>query len=353
MYCVDCGKEKQIFREGSCKECYLKQHSFSQAPVYIDIPICAHCGSLKYKSNWTTDSFQEILQRYARQQLHLSDELSEVTISFVYDTILDVFPLEIIINATLDGAPIQEKHTVTVRMRKNVCEVCSKMFGGYHEAIIQIRPYKKKLSKNTLEKLQDFIESHIYTIQQQGNRTLFISDMGEEHGGLDYFLSDKQSAYTIVKKTQEMFGGEITTSSKNVGMKDGKQLYKMTYLLRLYPFQSGDLISLKGTFFFVQRFSQTKIRLIHLQTWEEITKDIKELDHAIVHGGEELITWMILISQTETEVQVMHKETFTIQVLKKPKKMMFQTETVPVVELHQQRFIVPLFNDLQSSDETQ
>lgn len=341
MYCVDCGKEKTIFREGSCKDCYFKKHAFTQAPIYLDIPLCAHCGSFKYKSNWTNETFEEILKRYVKQQFTISDELKEVEFSFQYDTIVDVFDCRVTIQGTIENEPVKETHIITIRMKKNVCDVCSKMFGGYHEAILQIRPYKKKLSTDLKEKIKVYIESLVYSLQEQGNRQLFIADMGEEHGGLDFFLSDKQITHAICKKTQETFGGEITISSKNIGMKDGKQLFRMTYLLRLFPFHSGDFISLKKQVFYVHSFSQSKVRLIDLKNWKEQLIDVRELDHAVVHGGTELISRMILVSQTKNDVELMSQKTYNMLVLRKPKPLEYDVEIIPTVEIHQQRYIVP------------
>ena len=47
---------------------------------------------------------------------------------------------------------------------------------------------------------------------------------------------------------QEQFGGEIKHSSKNVGMREGKQIYRMTYLLRLPAFKKGDFILASAEF---------------------------------------------------------------------------------------------------------
>ena len=76
---------------------------------------------------------------------------------------------------------------------------------------------------------------------------MFITDFAEERGGIDFYLSEKGSAYTIAKKLQERFGGEIKQSSKNVGMKDSRQIFRMTCLIRLPAYRKGDFISLDKT----------------------------------------------------------------------------------------------------------
>ena len=91
------------------------------------------------------------------------------------------------------------------------------------------------------------VEGLVESMQDKGNRALFITDSKEEHGGLDFYLSDKGSALTITKKVQGKYGGSIKQSSKNIGMKDSRQVYRMTYLLRLPSFRKGDFISYSYT----------------------------------------------------------------------------------------------------------
>ena len=53
IFCVECGNEYAIFKEGVCINCYLKTHSFTKGPEIIDIPICTNCMSYKIKNIWT------------------------------------------------------------------------------------------------------------------------------------------------------------------------------------------------------------------------------------------------------------------------------------------------------------
>ena len=54
-----------------------------------------------------------------------------------------------------------------------------------------------------------------------------------------------------LKKILEQFGGEIKQSSSNVGMKDGRQMYRMSYSIRLPYFQRGDFISFDDLFYYI------------------------------------------------------------------------------------------------------
>lgn len=345
MYCVDCGEDKPIFKDGSCLPCYLKNHHFTSGPAVIDISYCTHCGSLKYKNTWSTDSFEQMLKRYVKQLFTISKQLRKVHIEPFCEGEEHATPCTIRIVGMIQDEQIVEEHQVQVRMHPMVCDVCSRQTGGYYEAILQIRPWEKKLEEQRLLKIQTYIEDLIYSMQEKGNRKLFITDQDREHGGLDYYLSDKQAAASIIKQTQEMMGGEITVSSKNVGMKAGQQVYRMTYLLRLYPFKSNDFLVYKDTISLVGSVSKNMVHLIDLRTWSSSTVEAKNLELAAVYSYEDLVIKMIVVSQTKDEVQVMHSRTYEVLVIRKPTMITYISEQIEVVEHDQRFYLLPALDN--------
>lgn len=345
MYCVDCGEEKKIFREGSCLSCFLKRHQFTKGPSIFNIPYCVHCHAYKYKHTWYEETFEDVLTRYIKQNYSISNELKKVKISIESDNAEDVEHCMITISGILDDETISESHPISVRIKKNVCDLCSKQFGGYHEAIVQIRPEKRKLSNEKLSEIQYFVDDAIIMMQEQGNRKLFLSDYGLEHGGLDFFLSDKQAAYAITKKVQEKFGGTITVSSKNVGMKDGKQLYRYTYLLRLSPFEIFDVIRFKDEYFIIGKLHRNNVHIIDLFTGVESIHDASYLEGAMIIGNKDLLKEMIVVSQTTDELQVMDKDSYAVRTVKNPNNLSIEDETVEVVYIDEDHvFLNPLLN---------
>jgi len=345
MICVDCGKDEKIFREGSCLACYLKRHQFTSGPDGFTIPYCTHCHAFKYKNNWKNEPFETVLKRYIKQYFSISNQLQDITISISCEDIFDNETCPITIEGYIDGEKITEHHSLTIKIKKNVCELCSKQFGGYHEAIIQIRPGNKRLSDEKIYSIQSYVDDTIISMQEQGNRKLFLADYGREHGGLDFFLSDKQAAYAILKKVQDHFGGTITTSSKNVGMKDGKQLYRYTYLLRLFPFEISDVIKIEEQYFIVSNVHKNYIHLINLSTMVESTVDATDLEGVNVIGNKDLQKEMILISENQDEIQVMDKKSYHIRIVQNPRKMQIKDEFVSIIFIDEEHmFLNPLSN---------
>ncbi|MEA2055549.1 MAG: NMD3-related protein, partial [Candidatus Thermoplasmatota archaeon] len=326
---------------GVCLNCYLKTNSFTEGPGIVDLLVCTHCNSYKYKSTWTSELFGDVMRRVIKNTFTISRELKRIDINITSKEEKDGMMCKVFITGFLDDVEITEEHDLLVRLKRTVCDVCSKRFGGYHEAIVQIRGDKRNLSKKELDNISISVERLVETMQAKGNRGLFVTDVEEEHGGLDFYISDKGSALVITKKIQEQYSGTIKQSSKNMGMKDSRQIYRMTYLLRLPSFRKGDFVSHDGSYFYISSISGNKVHVFELSNWDEHAIDVKELQKAKVLGSEDLITEMLLVSQTSEEVQVMSSKTYEMKIVRKPKPVSFDSEKIKVVKIEDRLFLPP------------
>ena len=341
MYCVECGKN-EIFKDGVCKNCYIKTHAFTKGPKIIDIPVCSHCNAYKYKNTWTSESFNEVLKRIIKQNFEINRMLKNIDIQTEGQEEQHGIKCKVLITGFLDGIKITEKHDVFIRLKKTICSTCSKQYGGYYESIIQIRTEgNRKLTKKELKDIEAFVLNTAKDMYTKGNRTLFISDYGLEHGGFDFYLSEKNAAYTITKMLQERYGGTIKRSSKNVGMKDSKQIYRMTYLIRLPFYKKNDIIKIDNSFFLVKSTVGNKIKIINLESWSETTVETKKIQNISLIGGMEQIKEMIVISQTDDEIQLMNQKNYRILTVKKPIKQFFDVEKIKTFEIDNQIFLIP------------
>ena len=341
MFCVECGKEGPVFRAGVCLECYLKTHSFTKGPKIIDIPICSHCKSYKYKNTWTSELFGDVIRRIIKNTFQISKELKKIDINTECKEEKERIACKVYISGFVNDVEITEKHKAIFRLKKTVCDVCSKRFGGYHEAIIQIRADKRDLSKQEINNIISNVESLVENQRAKGNRSLFITDIGNEHRVIDFYISDKNAALIITKKIQGQYGGEVKQSSKNIGMKDSRQLYRMTYLLRLPPYKKGDFLKLNNSFFHVHSIQKNKIKMTNLSNWAEVITNVKSINKSNILGGMELIKEMILVNQTDSEVQIMDEKTYEIKIVKKPKKINFSYKKLKTITIEDQIYLFP------------
>lgn len=342
MFCVECGKEGEIFKDGLCVECYLKNHEFTEGPDFLDIPICVHCGSFKYKNSWTGETFENVVKRYVKNFFKISKELQKVDVHTECKEEKERINCQVFISGFLGDVEVEEKHQVYIRLKKTVCDVCSKRFAGYHEAIIQIRAKKRKLKVGEIDSIVTLVENMVENLQSRGNRNVFIADMGEKHGGINFYISDKGAALSIVKKIQTEYGGEITKSSSNIGMRDGKQIYRMTYSLRIPVFKKNDVIEVNNSYFFINSISKNKAHVFNLSTWKDQFLDVNDLKKTDIKGGNELVKEMILVSQKKDEIQLMNQDNYKIITVTKPKPIDFKTDKVKTIRVNNQLFLYPI-----------
>jgi len=341
MFCVECGMEGEIYKDGVCIKCYLKNKKFSKGPEILDLPVCVHCQGYKYKNTWTNDLLDDILRRIIKNNFDISKELQNIDINIDLNETPRGLECTVYISGLIQEKEINEEHDLLIRLRKTVCEVCSRQFGGYHEAIIQVRTEKRKFSKEDLININATVETIIENMQGKGNRTLFIADIAEEHGGLDFYISDKNAAFNISKMLLNKYGGFIKQSSTNTGMKDSKQIYKMTYLVRIPPYKKGDYIQIDDNYYQIKYLRSNKIKLINLLTWVESSTDLKNLEKARIFGGQNLLREMIVVSQTKSELQLMDEQTYELHFVKKPEEIEYVTKKIQVIKIDDFLFISP------------
>jgi nonsense-mediated mRNA decay protein 3 len=342
MFCVECGKETPIFRNGVCLHCYLNHTQFSNGPTVLDLTMCPRCSSYKYKNTWLQEPFREVLKRHVTDAFHISSELKDIEIQTRCSEQERILACTVFISGILENQKITEQHPLTVRIRQNTCDVCSREAGGYYEAIVQIRAEQRTLSKHELKTLRTTVETLVRQFQESGKRGLFITDIDEKREGLDFFISEKGIALSIAKKIQEQFGGIFKQSASTAGMKDSKQVYRMTYLIRIPAYQKGDFFTLNNSFFFILSLHANKVRVVDLSTWEEKVIEGKEILPSRILGGNELIREMIVVSQSKTEIQLMDPKTYETLDVRKPKSFTADSEMAKTVKLDGQIFLLPL-----------
>jgi nonsense-mediated mRNA decay protein 3 len=341
MFCVECGKEEQIYKNGVCLHCYLEQAQFTKGPAIIDIIACPRCESYKYKNTWLMEPFPEALRRHVKDAFHIDPELQAPRIETDCKEQDRTYACIVRITGSVGGQTVTEEHPLTVRLKRTTCDVCSREAGGYYEAILQIRSDKRTFSKTELQTLQETVERLVGQQQDSGKRGLFITDYEVKREGLDFFLSEKNTAFAIAKKIQEQYGGEFKQSASTAGMKDSRQLFRMTYLIRIPTYRTGDFLCLNDTFYMISSIHGTRVKAVELSGWKEKIIEGKDIQQPMILGGKELIKEMIVVSQSKHEIQLMDTKTYTTVEIPRPPTASIHTATVKTVKLEGSLFLYP------------
>jgi 60S ribosomal export protein NMD3 len=124
-------------------------------------------------------------------------------------------------------------------------------------------------------------------------------------------------------------------------MKDSKQVYRMTYLVRIPAYRKDDFFSFDGSYFLIVSLHENKVRALELTSWTEKVIEGEDISPSRIYGGSELIKEMMLVSQSKNEVQVMDSKTYATVDVQKPKPLMIKSSTVKTVKLDGYLFLLP------------
>jgi nonsense-mediated mRNA decay protein 3 len=114
------------------------------------------------------------------------------------------------------------------------------------------------------------------SLQAGGERLSFISDMNETREGLDITVGSQHIGTLISQGIIAQLGGRFTTHPKLVGEKNGRQLYRITYSVRLPRFQKQDVVLSRGRYLEVVRVESNHLKGLDLT--EGVPRTVREED---------------------------------------------------------------------------
>ncbi len=203
--CPRCGTSSaaRAFVGEICLECSLSGKR-EKWPAKIEIEACQKCGKMRKGKEWKEfhPSLVSALAALAMKGVpgHYNYEAG------VWEGIWEQ-----------GGESAPFSHPLPVLEKKSVCPSCNRMSSGYFEGIIQLRGDSDK-AKKWAEKLS-----------KQISKITFVPKVEEMHGGYDIYIGEKKEVPEILFH----HGFKYLRTEKLAGEKNGKRLYRSTFLIRL------------------------------------------------------------------------------------------------------------------------
>lgn len=250
-FCPACGKNVSIDDTigGVCIDCFIKNVDLIECRENDEIVVCKRCGAF-YDAEWKNSVDEEdAVLRYVSSRIKTSNELDEQDIDLTAER-MDSNRIRVngILHGDLKGKTIEKTFSSIVHIKYTVCDSCSRISGGYYESILQIRADDRGLNNKEQTDVKKIVNDYVTRRYEDGDKRSFITKIDELDEGIDFYLGSKTVSKQICKAIKLKYGGEIQRSSKLVGVKDGKNLYRVTYSLRLFKISPGDVISFKEKF---------------------------------------------------------------------------------------------------------
>jgi nonsense-mediated mRNA decay protein 3 len=295
MRCVSCG-EREAVAEYLCEGCYLKKHEPKVARE-IRVANCPVCEMWKGRGGWTEDALSAY--RGALAFKRGTFEISNIE--------LDDDVLRVTLRSTTEGVSAEAKRDVKVRTDHMTCPRCSRSSGGYYEATIQIRGDQ---APTVVSEARSMVEG-------SGEPNAFIAKEEEVRGGSDLRVGSWKTAERVARELASRYGGEFKSSRKLHTRRNNKDVYRMSYLVRLPGIGKGDVFEHGGAFYTYLNPAGRSTHARSLGTGEDVRiQMIASSIEPVAHASDARAA--VVVSETESEVQVLDPDTMRTIELKRP-----------------------------------
>ncbi len=226
MFCPKCGKKGP----GLCLNCFLEIHPMTMKK--FELPVC-RCGRYFRRSDWNLN-LDNSISDIVRQNLIIPPELKTKKIDVQHKPEKNKIPIRINISGKYKGEDFSAEFEDEIKTTAKTCPTCAKVSGSYYEAILQFRTGFNPAKDINPE---------------------FVSGIKKVPGGIDLYITSMKYA----KQTGAEFrnkGFYVKESAKLVGMREGKNLYRLYVSIKSPNFEVGDFLDYKGKILQVLEFGK-------------------------------------------------------------------------------------------------
>jgi nonsense-mediated mRNA decay protein 3 len=197
-FCFVCGKRTEKLVKGYCEDCYNKNFSLIGVPQELSITQCSKCKKIKHMSEWVNE-----IETVIRDKIKVLGE----------DVNIIVKNNEIFVTGSLKGSKNikKEVHKINIKIIKTVCEECSRRYGGYYEAILQLRG-------NISNEILSFIDKEV------NKKSFYRAESVKD--GLNLYVGNKGVAEQVADTLSKKYKFKIKKSYKLFTKKEGRDVYR-------------------------------------------------------------------------------------------------------------------------------
>ncbi len=343
MICVECGVEVERLIDGCCAACFAKGTQLMLVPEVVDLELCAHCNARHVGAHWVQPEasipLEWLREDAVRGAVRLHERVEDPMVHLGEHAETDRhFRYRVDMEGHVESVPVSGEATVLLRVTRGVCERCSRMAGGYYAAIIQLRATDRDVTEQELRRAHQLLAEELDRQQDYGNRMAFLAKSGPMHGGFDYYVGDIDAGRAVSRLLQQRLGAAVQETAKLVGRREGEDVYRVTFLVRIRLFAPGDFALADQTpvqVHSVARGNASCIDLLHHRKMKVPEKTLRRL------GGLEVLEDAVLVSQDATGLQVLDPSTLRTQDLLRPEGWQASGETVAVLRIDDRLYVAP------------
>jgi nonsense-mediated mRNA decay protein 3 len=265
--CPSCGRPSPGGK--LCGICRAERTVWLECEPRVKIVFCPSCEARKDQGVWTDmpASRDEVAMERVHRAIRVSPELHDTRIEVALgDQSPNRTYADCKVTGVLYGVGVEGQCRIEITWSKEQCDRCNRLSGSYYEGIVQVRATGRKPYPFEIATAARIAEEMEETLQEGGERLSFISKMIDSRDGLDITVGSQKIGQEISNTIVARLGGRWSTHPKLVGEKAGRQIFRITYSVRLPRFVRGDVIGFGKRYGEVQQMEGQSIRYTDLST---------------------------------------------------------------------------------------
>ncbi|WP_406657054.1 60S ribosomal export protein NMD3 [Methanolobus sp. ZRKC2] len=343
IICPKCGKDAERLVDGLCQKCFFKSSDLVQVPQVLHAKICSNCGARFSRGRWTNDlNIDEIVIQTVENELLIHEKADNIELYIEPRQMTPhLYRAKVEVDALVVGEQLHQEVETEVRITRLACDMCSRVSGGYFESILQIRATNRRLTDDEKKECMDIVNSILTRMRKKGDRMAFISNSIDDRDGIDLYMGSANASRDICKEIISEFGGSFSESPNLFTRKDGKDVYRITFALRLPEFMPGDIIEFGERVIEIKKFGKnvTGTDLVSGSRYLSKPDDIK---NAELVARKEDAARTVVVATEKDEIMLLDPETFETVTIKKP--LLFNAEAgdeVPAIKTRNGIVVLP------------
>lgn len=340
--CVECGAQVPALIGGACPACFIAKTPLLDAPAVLDVEVCAHCDARHVGAHWV-DPEEGLGLDWIREEATRAAVKAHARVAGPVLTITERahdernFTHHLHLRGSIEGVDVTFEQDLTCRMRRGVCDRCSRMFGGYYAAIIQLRATDRDVRDHELRRAHKIVGDELDRQRASGNRESFLTKSGAVPGGFDYYLGDIEGCRAIARVLADKLGAVVEEHAKLSGRQEGEDIYRVTFRVRVRLFAPGDFALYRDELVQFQTATRGRALIVNLADRRSNKVDEEELKRM---GGPEILREAVLVSQDPVHLQIMDPVSYKTQDVPRPAGYEATGDTVWVLR-HEERLYLP------------
>ncbi|MCD4704056.1 MAG: NMD protein affecting ribosome stability and mRNA decay [Methanosarcinaceae archaeon] len=343
IICPKCGKDTKKLYGNVCKECYLKKLTLLQLPLVLHLKICATCGAHFDRGKWkdTTDLDDIIIEKVNNElMVHEDAEDIDLYIEPIKKSPY-IYNIRVKVDATVYGDPIHEEVNTEIRLDREACDICSRIAGGYFEAIVQIRGTGRTPDANEKKKCMQITNDVLIQMENKGDRLAFVSHTIDSKDGIDLYIGSANTGRHLCKTIKTEIGGSFSESPTLFGQKEGKEIYRVTFAMRLPQYTSGEIIYTGGRTVEVKTCGKN-VKGIDLVTGSRFLAKLEDVEDAERLGMVHDASMAVLVTVEDDTIMVLHPSTYQTVTIQRPLFLESKAgEEIPVLANEHGLVVIP------------